>query len=422
MATPFEEVASSSLLSQQIKRLYNTGRLLGLDDETIEALATPERVLEVKMTVRLKDGRVRTFVGWRSQHNSALGPYKGGVRYHPSSTRDEVMALSMMMTWKNSLLLLPFGGGKGGIRVDPKTLDKEDLEKLSRKYIQQIYMYIGSDKDIPAPDVNTDSQVMAWFLDEYIKVTGRQDFGAFTGKPVEIGGIAVREYSTGLGVATITKMAAEKFLNGIEGKTVIVQGFGNVGTYTVKFLSEMGAKVIGVSDSKGGVIDPEGLDYNELLKVKRATGSVINYPKGKKVTNEELLTSECDILIPAALENVIHRGNAEKVKAKLIVEAANGPLTADADLTMKRRGIPVVPDILANAGGVVGSYVEWANNKMGEILEEEEQKRLVISRMEKAFNAVYTEYQKLGDVDLRTAAMALAVERVYKAMKAMGQL
>ncbi|MCQ4385015.1 MAG: Glu/Leu/Phe/Val dehydrogenase, partial [Sulfolobales archaeon] len=331
-------------------------------------------------------------------------------------------ALSMMMTWKNSLLLLPFGGGKGGIRVDPKTLDKEDLEKLSRKYIQQIYMYIGSDKDIPAPDVNTDSQVMAWFLDEYIKVTGRQDFGAFTGKPVEIGGIAVREYSTGLGVATITKMAAEKFLNGIEGKTVIVQGFGNVGTYTVKFLSEMGAKVIGVSDSKGGVIDPEGLDYNELLKVKKATGSVINYPKGKKVTNEELLTSECDILIPAALENVIHRGNAEKVKAKLIVEAANGPLTADADLTMKRRGIPVVPDILANAGGVVGSYVEWANNKMGEILEEEEQKRLVISRMEKAFNAVYTEYQKLGDVDLRTAAMALAVERVYKAMKAMGQL
>jgi len=422
MATPFEEVASSSLLSQQIKRLYNTGRLLGLDDETVEALATAERVLEVKMTIRLKDGRVRTFVGWRSQHNSALGPYKGGVRYHPSTTRDEVVALSMMMTWKNSLLLLPFGGGKGGIRVDPKTLDKEDLEKLSRKYIQQIYMYIGSDKDIPAPDVNTDSQVMAWFLDEYIKVTGRQDFGAFTGKPVEIGGIAVREYSTGLGVATIAKMAAEKFLNGIEGKTVIVQGFGNVGTYTVKFLSEMGAKVIGVSDSKGGVIDPEGLDYNELLNVKKATGSVMNYPKGKKVTNEELLTSECDILIPAALENVIHRGNAEKVKAKLIVEAANGPLTADADLTMKRRGIPVVPDILANAGGVVGSYVEWANNKMGEILEEEEQKKLVISRMEKAFNAVYTEYQKLGDVDLRTAAMALAVERVYKAMKAMGQL
>jgi glutamate dehydrogenase (NAD(P)+) len=422
MATPFEEVASSSLLSQQIKRLYSTGRLLGLDDETVEALAAPERVLEVKMTIRLKDGRVRTFVGWRSQHNSALGPYKGGVRYHPSTTRDEVVALSMMMTWKNSLLLLPFGGGKGGIRVDPKTLDKEDLEKLSRKYVQQIYMHIGSDKDIPAPDVNTDSQVMAWFLDEYIKVTGRQDFGAFTGKPVEIGGIAVREYSTGLGVATIAKMAAEKFLNGVEGKTVIVQGFGNVGTYTVKFLSEMGAKVIGVSDSKGGVIDPEGLDYNELLNVKKATGSVINYPKGKKVTNEELLTSECDILIPAALENVIHRGNAEKVKAKLIVEAANGPLTADADLTLKRRGIPVVPDILANAGGVVGSYVEWANNRMGEILEEEEQKRLVISRMEKAFNAVYTEYQKLDDVDLRTAAMALAVERVYKAMKAMGQL
>ena len=423
MTTPIEEVLTSNLLVQERKRLYAIGRALGLDDETIEALATPERVIQVKISIRTKSGEVKTFVGWRSQHNSALGPYKGGVRYHPNVTQDEVIALSMIMTWKNSLLQLPFGGGKGGVRVDPKKLTREELELLSREYVDQLYKYIGSDMDIPAPDVNTDSQTMAWFVDEYIKVSGKNDVAAFTGKPVELGGIATREYSTGLGVATIAKMAAEKFLGGIEGRTVIIQGFGNVGTYTMKFLIEMGARVIGVSDSKGGVIDHNGLNYDELLKVKKETGSVMNYPSGKKVSNEALLTSECDILIPAAIENVIHKMNAPKVKAKLIVEAANGPLTADADEVMKQRGIPVVPDILANAGGVVGSFVEWANNRMGQILEEDEQRRLIVSRMEKAFNGVYNEFEKkFSKDDMRMAAMTLAVERVYRAMKARGNI
>ncbi|BAB67351.1 NADP-dependent glutamate dehydrogenase [Sulfurisphaera tokodaii str. 7] len=422
MNSAVQETLTSNLYDQQVKKLYHVGGILGLTEDVLQVLSTPERVIQVKIEIKGADGKVKTFVGWRSQHNSALGPYKGGVRYHPDVTQDEVIALSMMMTWKNSLLQLPYGGGKGGIRVDPSKLTKEELEALSRRYVDALYKYIGSDIDIPAPDVNTNPQIMAWYLDEYIKITGKADFAVFTGKPIELGGLPARIYSTGLGVATIAKASAKKFLGGIEGATVIIQGFGNVGTYTAKFLQEMGAKIIGVSDSKGGVIDPNGIDVQKIIEIKESTGSVINYPSGKKVTNDELLISECDILIPAALENVINKFNAPKVKAKLIVEGANGPLTADADAIMKERGIPVVPDILANAGGVVGSYVEWANNKMGEIMSEEEARKLIIQRMENAFEGVYQKYNKLGDQDLRTAAMAISIERVVNAMKARGML
>lgn len=422
MTEAVQTTLTSNLYDQQVKKLYRVSEILGLPQDVLETLSQPERVIQVKIEIKGKDGKVKTFIGWRSQHNSALGPYKGGIRYHPNVTQDEVIALSMMMTWKNSLLLLPYGGGKGGIRVDPGKLSLEELEMLSRRYVDTLYKYIGSDIDIPAPDVNTNPQTMAWFIDEYIKITGKADYATFTGKPVELGGLTTRNYSTGLGVATVAKEASSKFIGGIEGARVIIQGFGNVGTFTAKFLQDMGAKIIGVSDSKGGVIDPNGIDINKMIEIKEKTGSVINYPTGKKVTNDELLTSECDILIPAALENVIHKFNADKIKAKMIVEGANGPLTADADLVMKNRGIPVVPDILANAGGVVGSYVEWANNKMGEIMEEEEAKRLIVSRMEKAFNSVYDMYNKLGDQDLRMAAMALAVERVVNAMKVRGMI
>ncbi|AWR97016.1 glutamate dehydrogenase [Acidianus sulfidivorans JP7] len=415
-----EEVLSSNLYTQQVKKLYKVGQLLGLQQDELEALATPERVIQVKIQIRGKDGKIKTFTGWRSQHNSALGPYKGGVRYHPNVTQDEVIALSMIMTWKNSLLQLPYGGGKAGIRVNPSSLSKDELEMLSRNFIDAIYKYIGSDIDIPAPDVNTNPQIMAWFLDEYNKISGKIDPAVFTGKPIELGGLAVREYSTGLGVAHIAKLASEKFLDGIEGKRVIIQGFGNLGSYAAKFLQELGAKIVGVSDSKGGVIDYNGLDYDKLMEIKKSKNSVVEYPSGKKVSNDELLISDCDILIPGALENVINKFNAPKIKAKLIVEGANGPLTADADEILKERNIPVVPDILANSGGVVGSYVEWANNKMGEIIEEEEAKKLILSRMEKAFNEMYSKYNKLEDQDLRTSAMVVAVERVVNAMKARG--
>ncbi|ABP96214.1 MULTISPECIES: Glu/Leu/Phe/Val family dehydrogenase [Metallosphaera] len=418
--TSVEEVLTSNLYTQQTKKLYKIGEILGLHEDQLTALSTPERVIQVKIQIKGKDGTIKTFTGWRSQHNSALGPYKGGVRFHPNVTQDEVIALSMIMTWKNSLLQLPYGGGKAGVRVDPKSLSKEELEQLSRNFIDAIYKYIGSDIDVPAPDVNTDSQIMSWFLDEYTKISGKIDPATFTGKPIDLGGLAVREFSTGLGVVHTAKLAAEKFLGGLEGRRVIIQGFGNLGSFAAKFFEENGAIVIGVSDSKGGVIDPNGLSYSKLEEVKKSTGSVVNYPSGKKVTNDELLITETDILVPAALENVIHKYNAPKIKAKLIVEGANGPLTADADAILKERGIPVVPDILANSGGVVGSYVEWANNRMGEIINEEDAKKLILSRMEKAFSEVYIKYNSLSDQDLRTAAMVVAVERVVRAMKVRG--
>ncbi|BFI73629.1 glutamate dehydrogenase 2 [Nanoarchaeota archaeon] len=412
-----------NLYEEQVKKLYKVGEIIGLDKDILEDLSKPERVIQVKINIKGSDGKLKTFLGWRVQHNSALGPYKGGIRYHPNVTQDEVTALAMIMTWKNSLLSLPFGGGKGGIKVNPKELTKQELEELSRKFIQAIYKYLGSDLDIPAPDVNTDSQIMSWYLDEYNKITGEIDFAVFTGKPIELWGLDIRNYSTGLGVAVITKKAAEKFLGNIEGEKIIIQGFGNVGYYTAKFLEEMGANIIGISDSKGGVINENGINIEKAKEIKEKTGSVINYPEGRKVTNEELLISNCDILIPAALENVINGSNANNIKAKIIVEAANGPLTSEADFIVKNKGIVVVPDILANAGGVVGSYVEWVNNKMGEILTEEEAKKMIIDKMEKAFNDLYNYYSnKLSDYDLRTAAMALAIDKVVKAMKIRGVL
>lgn len=415
-----QEVLSSSLYAQQLKKLYLVGKVLGLEEDILQSLSTPERVIQVKITIRGEDHKLKTFIGWRSQHNSALGPYKGGVRYHPNVTQDEVIALSMIMTWKNSLLQLPYGGGKGGIKVDTKLLSKKELEQISRSYVESINKYVGSEIDVPAPDVNTDSQTMSWFLDQYIRTTGKIDFGSFTGKPVELGGLAVREYSTGLGVATIAKEAASKILGGLEGRSVAIQGFGNLSYYAAKFINDFGGRVVAVSDSKGGVYDEKGLNLNAVKEAKEKYGSVTEYKEAKRITNDELLLLDCDVLIPGALENVITKYNAPKVKAKLIVEGANGPLTADADEIMRERNLPVMPDILANSGGVVGSYIEWANNKMGEIMEEEEAKRLIVSRMEKAFNEMYKMHGKLGNVDFRTAAMAIAVDRVVRAMKFRG--
>ncbi len=397
--------------------------LLGYDDHVYEVLASPDRVLQVRITIKMDDGTVKTFLGWRSQHNSALGPYKGGVRYHPNVTMNEVIALSMWMTWKNSLAGLPYGGGKGGVRVNPKILSPRELELLSRKYFESISDIVGVDQDIPAPDVYTDPQVMSWFLDEYNKVKRGQFFGVVTGKPVELGGLNARIVSTGYGVAVSTRVAAEKFLGGLEGRTVAVQGYGNVGYYAAKFLAEMGAKIVAVSDSRGGVYDPEGIDPEEALKVKRSTGTVANYQGGKKISTMEILELPVDILVPAAIEEVITEENADRIKAKIISEGANGPTTTAAEKILVKKGIIVLPDILANAGGVIMSHIEWVNNRMGGWITDEEALNKLEQKMVNNTKSVITYWEKKLKPDensLRDAAYMIAVERVVKAMKLRG--
>ncbi|MEB2836779.1 MAG: Glu/Leu/Phe/Val dehydrogenase [Desulfurococcales archaeon] len=406
------------------KQLRQTIDLLGLGDEVYEALAYPERLIRVRLLVKMDDGTTKTFIGWRSEHNSALGPYKGGVRYHPQTNEHEVIALSMWMTWKNALAGLPYGGGKGGIRVDPKKLSPGELERLSRAYFAAIADVVGVDQDIPAPDVYTNPQTMAWYFDEYSRIKRGQYFGVVTGKPLELGGLQTRVISTGYGTAVAAREAAKKVFGGVEGRTVAVQGFGNAGYYAAKFLSEMGAIVVAVSDSKGGIYNSKGLNIEEVKKVKDETGSVINYSNiERKITNEELLELDVDILVPAAIENVITEENADRIKAKVIAEAANGPTTPEAEKVLTSKGIVVVPDILANAGGVIVSHIEWVNNRMGGWIREEEAKARLEEKMVNNFHAVWDYWQKKLDTskyNMRAAAYAIAVERVYRAMKLRG--
>jgi len=406
------------------KQLRQAIDLLGLGDEVYEILAVPERLIQVRLPVRMDDGTVKVFLAWRSQHNSALGPYKGGVRYHPNVNANEVIALSMWMTWKNALANLPYGGGKGGVRVDPKKLSPSELERLSRAYFAAISDMVGVDQDIPAPDLHTNPQIMAWYLDEYSRIRRGQYFGVVTGKPVELGGLQTRVISTGYGVALSAREAAKKVFGGIEGKRVAVQGFGNVGLYAAKFLAEMGAIIVAVSDIEGGIYKSKGLNIEDLIKVTNETGSVVNCKNiEKKITNEELLELDVDILVPAAIENVITEENANKVKAKIIVEGANGPTTPGAEEILTRKNIVVVPDILANAGGVIMSHIEWVNNRMGGWIREEEAKARLEEKMIDNFHAVWSYWQNKLDTskyNMRAAAYAIAVERVYKAMKLRG--
>lgn len=407
-----------------VKQLRDSARILGLSDDVVEALRHPEKLIQVKITIRRDNGKLETFIGWRSQHNSALGPYKGGIRYSPNATAGETVALSMWMTWKTSLAGLPYGGGKGAVRVDPKQLSQRELEELSRKYFAAIARDVGPDIDIPAPDVYTNPQTMAWYYDEYSKIAGYPAWGVVTAKPVELGGLYARVVSTGYGTALTAREAARKVLGGLEGRTVAVHGFGNVGMYAAKYLAEWGAIVVAVSDSKGYIYSPKGLDINEVIRVKEQTGSVVNYKKDDvKVSGNhmELLELPVDVLVPAAIENVITAENVNRIKAKVISEGANGPTTPDADKVLHEKGVVVIPDILANAGGVTMSWIEWAHNRMGCFLTDAEALDRLDKMMTQNFHRVFDEWQKkYSEYPMRIAAYAIAVDRVVKAMKLRG--
>jgi glutamate dehydrogenase len=401
------------------KQLKEAMDILGVDSDIYEILKEPKEYLEVSVPIRMDDGRIRVFKGYRVHHNDIRGPTKGGIRFHPKVDLDEVKALASWMTWKCSLVNIPFGGAKGGVICNPKELSPRELEKLSRGYIRRIANFVGPNTDIPAPDVYTNPQIMAWMMDEYSKLKGHTVLSMITGKPVSVGGSVGRECATGRGLAFITKETLHYVRRNPKRTKVIIQGFGNLGSVAAKDLHKMGMKIIAVSDSKGGIYSSKGLDPEKVLEHKRKTGTVVGFKESETITNEELLTKECDILIPAALENVITKENASKIKAKIIIEGANGPTTPEADKILNERGILIVPDILANAGGVIVSYFEWVQDIQSFFWTEEEVDRRMENLLSKAFkNMVKT--TKKYKVSMRTAAYILAVQRVIEALKIRG--
>jgi glutamate dehydrogenase/leucine dehydrogenase len=391
------------------------GEKLKLEPGIQEMLKRPMRAIVLNIPVIMDDGSLRVFTGYRVQYNDALGPTKGGIRYHPDLTMDEVTALSAWMTWKTAVAGLPLGGGKGGIRCNPKDMSLGELERLTRGYTRAVARFIGPYSDVPAPDVYTDSQTMAWIMDEYSQIVGCNTFGVVTGKPVCLGGSLGRDEATSRGLMyTVIEAAKNKGID-LKEATVAVQGFGNVGYHAAKLLHELGCKVIAVSDSKGGIYNPDGLDPKQALEYKNKTGSVIGYMDCKTVSNSELLELECDILVPAALENQITQAKAAKIKAKIVAEGANGPVTPEADEILFKKGIFMIPDILANSGGVIVSYFEQVQNQMNYYWSEEEVRNKLQSTIVKAFKdvlAIAEEYK----VNMRVAAYMKALKRVSDAM------
>ena len=394
--------------------------ILGLAPGTREVLKQPKRELTVNFPVRMDDGNYRVFTGYRVQYNMARGPTKGGIRYHPQVTLDEVRALAAWMTWKCAVVNIPYGGGKGGVICDPKHMSKGELERMTRRFASEIAPIIGPDMDIPAPDVYTDSQTMAWIMDTYSAIQGYSVPGVVTGKPISLGGSEGRGEATGRGCAYVIREAAPHSNVKVKGGTVAIQGFGNAGSVAGHILQEeQGAKIIAVSDSRGGVHNPDGLNVRAVEEHKAKSGSVIGFPGAKSISNEELLELKCDILIPAALENTITQKNADKIQAKIIAEAANGPTTPEADNTLFQKGIAVLPDILANAGGVTVSYFEWAQDIQGFFWTLEE----VNKRLESVMVRSYADVHKAAveqKVHNRTAAYILAIQRVVDAIRIRG--
>jgi glutamate dehydrogenase (NAD(P)+) len=392
---------------------------LKLDPGLRQILRTPKRVMEVSIPVKLDNGQIKVFTGFRVQHNVARGPAKGGLRYHPGVTVDEVKALAAWMTWKTATVNLPYGGAKGGIICDPKRMSKGELERMTRRYAAEIQPIIGPEVDIPAPDVYTDAQTMAWIMDTYAMTVGHASPGVVTGKPVSIGGSEGRSDATGRGCLYVVEEACKAKKISLRGATVAIQGFGNVGSAVARLFAEKKAKIVAISDSRGGVHNPRGIDPMRAIRYKERAGTVVGMPGASRISNDELLTLKCDILVPAALENVITLHNADQIKAKIVAEAANGPTTPHADEVLSRKGVFVLPDILANAGGVTVSYFEWAQDLQGFFWQAQEVNSKLEFVMKRAFNNVYETMRKFH-VYPRAAAYVLAVGRVAEAMTVRG--
>ena len=388
---------------------------LSLEPGLREVLRRPRRALSLALPVKMDDGTIRVFEGFRVQHNSARGPCKGGIRYHPGVTFDEVKALASWMTWKCATVNIPFGGAKGGIVCDPHHLSHGELERLTRRYAYEIMPIIGPDKDIPAPDVYTDSQTMAWIMDTYSMAHGSNAPGVVTGKPTYLGGSFGRNEATARGCMFCVRSASEVLGISLDRATVAIQGFGNAGSIAAHLLAKQGATIIAVSDSHGGIYNRAGFNMTELLAHKQKTGSVLGFPSAKEIPSEAVLGLECDILVPAALENQITLENVDMVQARIVAEAANGPTTPDADVVMHKKGIMVIPDVLANAGGVTVSYFEWVQDLQELFWDEDDVNRRLERVMVKAFADVHT-CAKKHNVTMRTGAYILAIDRVAKAM------
>lgn len=378
-----------------------------------------ERELTVHFPVKMDNGQVKVFTGYRIQHSDTRGPAKGGIRYHPDVTLDETKALAAWMTMKTAVVNIPYGGAKGAVTCNPKLMSQDELERLTRRYTSDIMPVIGPERDIPAPDVGTNSQVMAWIMDTYSMNKGYSVLGVVTGKPIELGGSKGRFEATGRGCMICTRMQAKQMGMNLEGAEVAVEGFGNVGSISAKLLVEEGCRIIAVSDSKGGILNTKGLDVGNVLSYKKETGSVVGFKDSETITNAELLGLKCDILVPAALESSICAANAESVKARMIVEGANGPTTPEADKILCDNGKIIIPDILANAGGVVVSYFEWVQGLQSFFWSEDE----VNSKLETVIVNAFTEVSEMGQhekVDMRNAAYMLAIKRIADAMEARG--
>lgn len=396
-----------SAFENAMKQLEEAAAVAGVSTETVALLRKPARTITVAVPVTMDDGSLKIFDGYRVQYSSARGPYKGGIRFHPQVDLDEVKALAFWMSIKTAVVGVPFGGGKGGVAVDPKKISHGEKERLTRAFVRAIADVIGSDKDVPAPDVGTDGETMSWFADEYARAIGRLEPAVVTGKPIGQGGSEGREAATGLGGFFVLQELASA------ANTIIVQGFGNVGQGLARAAAAHGMSVVGISDSRGGILSNAPLDVEAVIKHKTATGSVQNFPGARNVTNAELLEAPCQILVPSALENQITKENADRINAKIILELANGPVTPEADDILARRGITVIPDVLANSGGVAVSYFEWYQNKKGERWSEADVNVKLKKLMAEAFQAV-SGVSSSKKVPLRTAAFILALQRIEK--------